>query len=72
MTTPPREKVSITLPPDLAARARAACGGNRQFSDYVAKAVKEKLLNDAMAEYARIRGADPLDDVHNAVEADAA
>ncbi|WP_127361672.1 hypothetical protein [Actinacidiphila soli] len=69
MTTP-REKVSITLPPDLAKRARAASGGN--LSDFAAKALEEKLLNDGMAEYRRLRAADPVDDVLDAIEADAA
>ncbi|MFC5802088.1 type II toxin-antitoxin system CcdA family antitoxin [Streptomyces formicae] len=68
--TPPREKVSITLPPDLAARARAASKGN--LSDYLARALEEKLLADAMAEYARLRAAEAIDDVHEAVEEDSA
>ncbi|MEU6756077.1 hypothetical protein [Streptomyces sp. NPDC046685] len=70
MTTSPREKVSITLPPDLASRARQASHGN--LSDYLAKALEEKLLNDGMAEYARLRALDSIDDVYEASEADAA
>ncbi|MFD8335628.1 hypothetical protein ACFV42_23655 [Streptomyces solisilvae] len=69
MTTP-REKVSITLPPDLAARARTASGGN--LSDYATKALEEKLLADAMGEYTRLRSQDAIDDVYGAIEADAA
>lgn len=69
MTTP-REKVSITLPPDLAARARSASSGN--LSDFMAKALEEKLLADSMLEYARLRAIDPIDDVHETIEADAA
>ncbi len=68
--TPPRKKLSITLPPDLAARADAASRGN--LSDFMTKAVQAKLLADAMEEYQRLRGLDPIDDVSDAIEADAA
>ncbi|MFJ4988708.1 hypothetical protein ACIP9H_33525 [Streptomyces sp. NPDC088732] len=74
MTTPrtaaPREKVSITLPPDLVQRARAASNGN--LSDFAARALEEKLLSDGMEEYARLRDQDSIDDVFEAAEADAA
>ncbi|MGW0606392.1 hypothetical protein [Streptomyces sp. NPDC002640] len=47
-----REKISLTLPPDLVRRARAA---HPDLSDFAAQAMWEKLLSDAMAEYRRIR-----------------
>ncbi|MFG2986154.1 hypothetical protein ACGFYQ_33720 [Streptomyces sp. NPDC048258] len=69
MTTT-RKKVSITMPHDLHSRAVTASGDN--LSDFVSKAVEEKLLADAMAEYHRLRLSDPADDVYDALEADAA
>lgn len=66
--TPARSKVSITLRQDLEARARAAGGAN--FSAYMEQALEEKLLNDAMLEYRRLRQADPIDDVFEAIEGD--
>lgn len=67
--TAPREKVSVTLPPDLVRRAKAA---HPDLSDFTAQAIREKLLNDAMAEYARIHAAtDSPDDFHEAAEEDA-
>lgn len=68
--TPARKKVSITLPFDLEARGKLAAGDN--FSEYMEQALEEKLLNDAMLEYARLRALDPIDDVYEAAEADAA
>ena len=66
--TPARKKVSITLSPDLEQRAKAAGGDN--FSAFVEQALEEKMIHDGMLEYARLRTADPLDDVFEAVEAD--
>jgi hypothetical protein len=71
MTTPKmpaRSKVSITLPHELEARAKAAGGHN--FSAYVEQALEEKLLADAMLEYKRLRQGDPLDDMFDAIEGD--
>lgn len=51
-------------------RAKAAGHGN--LSAYVEKAVRESLLSDAMLEVQRIRSLDPMDDVYDAAEADAA
>ncbi|MET8696833.1 hypothetical protein ABZV65_30335 [Streptomyces bauhiniae] len=73
MTTPrmpARKKVSITLPFDLEARGQNAAGNN--FSAYMEQALEEKLLNDAMREYARLRAEHPADDFIEAAEADAA
>lgn len=66
--TPARSKVSITLSGDLEARARLASGDN--FSAFVEQALEDKLLTDAMLEYARLRRQDPADDVLQAAEAD--
>ncbi|MGY4935828.1 hypothetical protein ACWD7T_32970 [Streptomyces sp. 900116325] len=74
MTTPKeqaRGKYSVTLPPDLAERAKAKVGPNR-FSHYVEKALRNELVHDGMVEYLRLRGPDPIDDVLDAAEADAA
>ncbi|MGW2550014.1 hypothetical protein [Streptomyces sp. NPDC001635] len=66
--TPARSKVSITLPHDLELRAKAAGGDN--FSAFVEQALEEKLMSDAMLEYRRLRQADPIDDVFEAIESD--
>ncbi|MFG2408718.1 hypothetical protein ACGFR8_31125 [Streptomyces brevispora] len=66
--TPPRSKVSITLPSELEARAKLAGGAN--FSAFVEQALEEKLINDGMLEYARLRLRDPADDVFGAAETD--
>lgn len=74
MTTPKeqaRGKYSVTLPPDLADRAKAVSGPN-QFSHFVEKALRNELVHVGMVEYLRLRGADPIDDVLDAAEADAA
>lgn len=71
MTTPKmpaRSKVSITLSPELEQRAKQAGGDN--FSAYVEQALREKLLNDGMLEYARLRARESADDVFEAAEAD--
>jgi hypothetical protein len=68
--TPARKKVSITLPFDLEARGQLAAGDN--FSAYMEQALEEKLLNDAMLEYARLHALDPADDLFEAAETDAA
>jgi hypothetical protein len=68
--TPARKKVSITLPFELEARGQAAAGDN--FSAYMEQALEEKLINDAMLEYARLHALDPADDLFEASEADAA
>lgn len=67
---PPRKKVSITLPYELEARAQLAGGSN--FSAFVEQALEEKLINDGMLEYARLRAMDPADDLFGAAETDAA
>ncbi|MFI7415252.1 hypothetical protein ACIBU0_42130 [Streptomyces sp. NPDC049627] len=75
MTTPntsggaTRERTSITMEKDLMRRAKLAGGGN--LSAYVEKAVRQSLINDSMIEVARIKAADPMDDVLEAAEADA-
>ncbi|MEU1592743.1 hypothetical protein ABZ468_07750 [Streptomyces sp. NPDC005708] len=72
MTTPKeqaRGKYSVTLPPELAERAKAKSGPNG-FSNYVEKALRDALVRDGMQEYARLRGNDPIDDVFEASEAD--
>ncbi|MFB8120614.1 hypothetical protein ACFQ6U_13500 [Streptomyces sp. NPDC056465] len=66
--TPARSKVSITLPRDLEARAKLASGEN--FSAFVEQALEEKLIKDAMLEYARLRRQDVADDAFAAAEAD--
>ncbi|MET9776109.1 hypothetical protein ABZ023_17945 [Streptomyces sp. NPDC006367] len=66
--TPARSKVSITLPQDLEQRAKRAGGSN--FSAFVEQALEEKLINDGMLEYARLRARDAADDVYEAAEAD--
>ncbi|MFF4763161.1 hypothetical protein [Streptomyces sp. NPDC001292] len=74
MTTPKeqaRGKYSVTLPPELAERAQGIAGPNR-FSHYVEKALRNQLVHDGMAEYARLRADGPIDDVLDAAEADAA
>jgi hypothetical protein len=75
MTTPnasgsARERTSITMEADLMRRAKAAGRGN--LSAYIEKAVRESLLSDAMLEVQRIRSLDPMDDVYDTAEADAA
>jgi post-segregation antitoxin (ccd killing protein) len=69
MTTA-KTKVSITLPPDLAERAKVAAGPN--LSDFMADAVRLKLMTDGMQEWRRLRAAEPADDFFEAAEADAA
>lgn len=74
MTTPKeqaRGKYSVTLPPDLAERAQGLAGKNG-FSRYVEEALRNQLVLDGMGEYLRLRAADPIDDVLDAAEADAA
>ncbi|MET8717445.1 hypothetical protein ABZV52_30215 [Streptomyces sp. NPDC004735] len=66
--TPARSKVSITLPRELEARAKLASGEN--FSAFVEQALEEKLIKDAMLEYARLRRQDAADDLYEAAEAD--
>lgn len=73
MTTPntpgaTRERTSITMERDLMRRAKLAGGGN--LSAYVEKAVRESLINDSMVEVARLKTADPMDDVLEAAEDD--
>jgi post-segregation antitoxin (ccd killing protein) len=61
MTT---SKLTVTVPDDIKAGARRASGGN--LSAYVRAALREKLLREAMAEYAdfRARSNDDLDDIY--------
>lgn len=66
--TPPRSKVSITLPSELEARAKLA--GGKNFSAFVEQALEEKLIKDAMLEYARLRRQDAADDALHAAESD--
>ncbi|MDR3084465.1 MAG: type II toxin-antitoxin system CcdA family antitoxin [Streptomyces sp.] len=74
MTTPntsggtTRERTTITMEGDLLRRAKLAGGGN--LSAYVEKAVRESLINDAMAAVTRLKAVDPMDDVIEAGEMD--
>ncbi|MGW2496165.1 hypothetical protein ACWCV2_16905 [Streptomyces pseudogriseolus] len=74
MTTPKeqtRGKYSVTLDADNAERAKAQVGP-KAFSAYLDKALKNQLVLDGMEEYVRLRGKEPVDDLFEAAEADAA
>lgn len=74
MTTPreqARGKYSVTLTAGNAERAKAKVGP-KEFSAYLDRALRNQLVADGMAEYARLRAADPMDDLFEAAEADAA
>ncbi|MGW3627619.1 hypothetical protein [Streptomyces sp. NPDC000880] len=66
--TQARKKLSITLSPDVARRAKLA--GGKNFSGFVEQALEEKLLHDGMLEYARLRALDSADDLFEAAESD--
>ncbi|MGW0033056.1 hypothetical protein ACWDXD_24970 [Streptomyces sp. NPDC003314] len=66
-----RGKYSVTLSAVTAEEAKKKAGPNG-FSDYVNRALRNQLVADGMAEYARLRALDPMDDVAAASEADAA
>jgi post-segregation antitoxin (ccd killing protein) len=60
-----RERVTVTLPPDLVAAARAAAGGN--LSAYVERAIRAQALREASEAVARWRG-DASSDVEEIAE----
>ncbi len=64
------EKVTVSLPPDVLAAARAASGGN--LSAYTANALKNQAIRDAAAALEAWRAAtgDNLDDVYDMAEED--
>lgn len=64
------EKVTVSLPPDVLAAARAASEGN--LSAYTAKALKNQAVRDAAAalDAWRAETGDPLDDVYDMAEED--
>lgn len=62
---PMRERVTVTLPPDLIAAAKAAAGGN--LSAYVERAIRAQALLDAGDAVARWRG-DASSDVEEIAE----
>lgn len=67
----PRGKYSVTLNSANAERAKSSVGP-KEFSAYLDKALRNQLVADGMAEFARVRAIDPADDLYDAVEADAA
>ncbi|MFF8399908.1 type II toxin-antitoxin system CcdA family antitoxin [Streptomyces sp. NPDC016172] len=69
-TSKTRERTSVSLDKDLLRRAKLAGGAN--FSGYVEEALRAKLIDDGMRAYAKLRAADPADDLFDAAEADAA
>lgn len=64
------EKVTVSLPPDVLAAARAASGGN--LSAYTANALKNQAVRDAAAalDAWRTQAGDSLDDVYTMAEED--
>ena len=64
------EKVTVSLPADVLAAARAAADGN--LSAYTAKALKNQAVRDAAAALGawRAETGDPLDDVYDMAEED--
>ncbi|MFF9901348.1 hypothetical protein [Streptomyces longispororuber] len=66
-----RGKYSVTLTAGNAERAKAKVGPNG-FSAYLDRALQNQLVADGMAEYARLHAMDPMDDLFDAAEADAA
>ncbi|MBA4864479.1 hypothetical protein H1V43_24615 [Streptomyces sp. PSKA54] len=63
-------KLTVTVPDDLLRAAREAADGN--ISAYVARAIRDQLLRDAMTLYAEdsARLGDDLDDLYSAAEED--
>ncbi|MFC5215729.1 hypothetical protein [Streptomyces coerulescens] len=63
-------KLTVSVPDDLLRAARDAADGN--LSAYVARAIRDQLLRDAMAMYAEdtARLGDDLDDLYSAAEDD--
>ncbi|MEU5510829.1 hypothetical protein [Streptomyces fungicidicus] len=66
-----RGKYSVTLTAGNAERAKEKVGP-KAFSAYLDRALQNQLVADGMAEYARLRAKDPMDDLFDATEADAA
>jgi post-segregation antitoxin (ccd killing protein) len=60
-----RERVTVTLPPDLLATARAAAQGN--LSAYVERAIRAQALREAADAVSRWRG-DTSSDVEEITE----
>jgi post-segregation antitoxin (ccd killing protein) len=63
-------KLTVTVSDDLLRAAREAADGN--LSAYVARAIRDQLLRDAMTMYAEdtARLGDDLDDLYSAAEED--
>ncbi|MCX5332351.1 MULTISPECIES: type II toxin-antitoxin system CcdA family antitoxin [unclassified Streptomyces] len=63
-------KLTVTVPDDLLQAARAAADGN--LSAFVARAIRDQLIRDAMTMYAEdsARVGDDLDDLYSAAEDD--
>jgi post-segregation antitoxin (ccd killing protein) len=63
-------KLTVTVPDELLQAAREAADGN--LSAFVARAIRDQLLRDAMALYAEdsARVGDDLDDLYSAAEDD--
>ncbi|MFF7977534.1 type II toxin-antitoxin system CcdA family antitoxin [Streptomyces sp. NPDC007901] len=63
-------KLTVTVPDELLQAAREAADGN--LSAFVARAIRDQLLRDAMALYAEdnARIGDDLDDLYSAAEDD--
>jgi post-segregation antitoxin (ccd killing protein) len=59
-------KFTVTVPDDLLRAAREAADGD--LSAYVARAIRDQLLRDAMTMYAEdtVRLGDDLDDLYSA------
>lgn len=63
-------KLTVTVPDELLRAAREAADGN--LSAFVARAIRDQLLRDAMTLYAEdsARIGDDLDDLYSAAEDD--
>ncbi|MBC2905905.1 hypothetical protein [Streptomyces cupreus] len=63
-------KLTVTVPDELLQAAREAADGN--LSAFVARAIRDQLLRDAMILYAEdsARIGDDLDDLYSAAEED--
>ena len=63
-------RLTVTVPDELLRAARDAAGGD--LSAFVARAVRDRLLRDAMTRYAEdsARIGDVLDDLYSAAEDD--
>ncbi|PAZ12020.1 hypothetical protein CLM62_32190 [Streptomyces sp. SA15] len=63
-------ELTVTVPDDLLRTAREAADGN--LSAYMARAIRDQLVRDAMTMYAEdtVRLGDDLDDLYSAAEED--